>query len=169
MGNFGFLHDRLISVHLYIFILKSLDMIWTDSLRPHGNSSGQNTGVDSHSLCQGIFSTQELKQGFCCIAGRFFTSWATSGRWEGMNWEYNIKRCTLSYIKQINNKDLLYSTGNYVHYLVINYNGKELKKYMYIHIYVELNHFSVHLKLTQYCKSNILQFKERKKSSKLSW
>ena len=65
--------------------------------------------------------------------------------------------------EQVNNKDLLYSTGNYIHYLVINYNGKELKKYRYIHIYVELNHFSVHLKLTQYCKSNILQFKERKK------
>ena len=83
-----------------------------------------------------------------------------------MNWEYKIKRCTLSYIKQVNNKDLLYSTGNYILYLVINYNGKELKKYRYIHIYVELNHFSVHLKLTQYCKSNILQFKERKKKKK---
>ena len=67
-----------------------------------------------------------------------------------MNWEYEIKRCTLSYIKQVNKKDLLYSTGNYIHYLVINYNGKELKKYRYIHIHVELNHFSVYLKLTQY-------------------
>ena len=34
-------------------------------------------------------------------------------------------RCTLPYIKQINNKDLLYSTGNYIQYLVINYNVKE--------------------------------------------
>ena len=82
-----------------------------------------------------------------------------------MNWEYEIKRCTLSYIKQVNKKDLLYSTGNYIHHLVINYNGKELKKYRYIRIHVELNHFSEHVKLTQYCKSNILQFKERKKES----
>ena len=38
------------------------------SLRPHGryspwNSPGQNTGVGSLSLLQGIFPTQELNQG----------------------------------------------------------------------------------------------------------
>ena len=27
-----------------------------------------------------------------------------------------------------NNKDLPYSTGNYIQYLIINYNGKELEK-----------------------------------------
>ena len=40
----------------------------SDSLRPHGlyslwNSPGQNTGVDSHSLLQGIFPTQGLNPG----------------------------------------------------------------------------------------------------------
>ena len=40
----------------------------SDSLRPHGlyspwNSPGQNTGVGSFSLLQGIFPTQELNQG----------------------------------------------------------------------------------------------------------
>ena len=39
-----------------------------DSLRPHGlhnpwNSPGQNTGVGSHSLLQGIFPTQESNWG----------------------------------------------------------------------------------------------------------
>ena len=35
-------------------------------------------------------------------------------------------------IYKINNKDLLYSTGNYIHYLVIIYNGKESEKeYIY--------------------------------------
>ena len=39
-----------------------------DSLRPHGlyspwNSPGQNTGVGSHSLLQGIFPTQESNLG----------------------------------------------------------------------------------------------------------
>ena len=29
------------------------------------------------------------------------------------------------------NKGLLYSTGNYIQYLVISYKGKELKKYIY--------------------------------------
>ena len=82
----------------------------SDSLRPHGlysswNSLGQNTGVGSHSLLQGILPiqggfftswvtrkpkntgvgslfllqqillTQELNQGLL-IANRFFTSWA---------------------------------------------------------------------------------------------
>ena len=41
-------------------------LVVSDSLRPHGlyspwNSPGQNTGVGSCSLLQGIFSTQGLK------------------------------------------------------------------------------------------------------------
>ena len=43
----------------------------------------------------------------------------------GINWEFGSDRYILLYIKQINNKDLLYSTGNYIQYLVITYNGKE--------------------------------------------
>ena len=36
-------------------------------------------------------------------------------------------------MKQINNKVLLYSTENYIQYLVINRNGKEYEKeYIYI-------------------------------------
>ena len=38
--------------------------------------------------------------------------------------EYGIKRGTLPNIKQINNKDLLYSTGNYSPYFIITYNEK---------------------------------------------
>ena len=41
------------------------------------NSPGQNTGVGSHSLLQGIFPTQELNWGLPELAGRFFTIWAT--------------------------------------------------------------------------------------------
>ena len=37
-------------------------------------------------------------------------------------------------ICKINSKDLLWSPGNYIQYLVITYNGKELKKYRFIHI-----------------------------------
>ena len=51
----------------------------------------------------------------------------------GINQEYRINKYTLPYIKQINNKDLLYSTGNYIQYLIITYNGKELRKRIYIH------------------------------------
>ena len=95
--------------------------VMSNSLRPHGlhssrNSPGQNTGVGSLSLLQGIFPTQgsnpglphsrqilyqlshkgsprilewvaypfsnrsswpKNRTGVSCIAGRFFTSWAT--------------------------------------------------------------------------------------------
>ena len=44
-------------------------------------------------------------------------------------WEFGISRCKLSYIEWINNKVLLYSTGNYIQYPVINHNGKEKKKH----------------------------------------
>ena len=52
-------------------------LVVSDALRSHGlyspwNSPGQNTGVGSLSLLQGIFPTQVSH-----IAGRFFTSWAT--------------------------------------------------------------------------------------------
>ena len=39
---------------------------------------------------------------------------------------------TLFYIKQINNKDLLYSTENYTQYLIITY------KRMYTHTYIRI-------------------------------
>ena len=52
----------------------------------------------------------------------------------GTNQEYGIIRYKLPCRKQISNKDLLYSTGNYIQYLVITYNGKESEIYIYIYI-----------------------------------
>ena len=43
----------------------------------------------------------------------------------GINWEIGIDIYTLLYIKQITNKDLLYSTRNSTQYSVMNYVGKE--------------------------------------------
>ena len=40
------------------------------------------------------------------------------------------------YIKCINNKDLLYSTGNYIQYPMINHNGKYEKEYIYLYVCV---------------------------------
>ena len=37
-----------------------------------------------------------------------------------LDWEAGVNRCKLSYIKWINNKVLLYSTGNYIQYPTIN-------------------------------------------------
>ena len=52
----------------------------------------------------------------------------------GMYWEFEISRCNLLYIEQINNKVLLYSTRNCIQSPGINHNGKEYEKeciYMY--------------------------------------
>ena len=46
----------------------------------------------------------------------------------GINWEIGIDIYTLLYIKQITNKNLLYSTGNSTQYSVMTYTGKESKK-----------------------------------------
>ena len=47
----------------------------------------------------------------------------TEGR-GGMDLKFGVSRCKLLYIEWINNKVLLYNTGNYIQYLVINHNGK---------------------------------------------
>ena len=53
----------------------------------------------------------------------------------------------------------MYSTGKYIQYHVITYNGKE-SSYICVYTYISLtlNHFAVHLKLTQYYKSTIVLF-----------
>ena len=61
--------------------------------------------------------------------------WLPRGREGGerKDQEFGISRCKLLYIGWINNKVLLYSTGNYVQYPVINHNLKEYKKeYIYV-------------------------------------
>ena len=53
------------------------------------------------------------------------------GGGRGKDWEFGVSRCKLLCIEcigWINNKVLLYSTGNYIKYLVINHNGKEYEK-----------------------------------------
>ena len=46
----------------------------------------------------------------------------------GMDWEFGISGCKLLYVEWINNKVLLYSTGNYTQYPMINHNRKEYEK-----------------------------------------
>ena len=49
-----------------------------------------------------------------------------------MEWEFRISRCQLLYTRWINTV-ILFSTRNYIQYLVTNHNGKE---YIHIHIYM---------------------------------
>ena len=59
-------------------------------------------------------------------------------KWEGigggMEWEVGVSRCKLLYVEWINDKVQLYSTENYIQYLMINHNGKEYKKRMYMYV-----------------------------------
>ena len=48
------------------------------------------------------------------------------GGGRGMDWEFGISRCKLLYTGWIDNKVLLYSTGNYIQYLMIKHNGKKI-------------------------------------------
>ena len=48
--------------------------------------------------------------------------------------KHGINIYTVLYIKQITNKDLLYSRGKYTQYFVITYKGEESEKiYIYVH------------------------------------
>ena len=69
-------------------------------------------------------------------------------------WESGISRCKLSHVEWISNKALLYSTGNYIQYRVINHSGKSCEK---VYIYTLLSHFAVYQKSIQQCKSTRLQ------------
>ena len=75
LGNFYsyIVHNKLLQVRYYVFfVLMTCESesctVLSDSLQPHGlyspwNSPGQNTGVGSCSLLQGIFPTQGLNPG----------------------------------------------------------------------------------------------------------
>ena len=54
------------------------------------------------------------------------------GGGRGMDWEFGVGRCKLIHLEWINNKVLMYSTGNYIQSPVINHNGKKYKKRMYV-------------------------------------
>ena len=57
----------------------------------------------------------------------------------GMDWELGIGRCRLGQTEWINNKVLLYSTGDYIQYPVKKHNGKEHgKECMYTYNWITL-------------------------------
>ena len=61
--------------------------------------------------------------------------WLPRGRWMGEGRTGSLGLAGASdYIEWIN-KVLLYSTGNYIQHPVINHNGKEYKKRIYVYIY----------------------------------
>ena len=66
--------------------------------------------------------THRYRERICCCQG---------GNVEGRTGSLRSANA-ISYVEWINNKVLLCSTGNSVQYPVVNHNGKELKKSVYI-------------------------------------
>ena len=70
-----------------------------------------------------------------------------SRKWDGeggINQEFGINRYTVPYIKWINNKDLLYNTGDYIQYLIITYNGKEFgEEYIYVYVCIHVHTLNI--------------------------
>ena len=56
------------------------------------------------------------------------------GRVRGMDWEFGISRRKLLYTEQLNNEVLLYGTEHSIQYHVINDNGKNMEKNLYVYI-----------------------------------
>ena len=70
----------------------------------------------------------------------------------------------LSHIKEIPNKDLLYSTGNYTQDFVITYQRKESgKEYIRVNTYICITEsLSCVSETNRYSKSSICQFQKKK-------
>ena len=90
------------------------DSLWPQGLYSPWNSPGQNTGVGSLSLLQGIFSTQVSH-----TAGRFFTSWVTREVQE--YWSGSLSLLQPIFLTQESNQGLLHCR-QILHQL--NYKGK---------------------------------------------
>ena len=59
--------------------------------------------------------------------------------------EVGVSRCELLYIEWINNKVLLYSTGDYIRHPVINHNGEEYEKKECVCIYIYIHYIYIHI------------------------
>ena len=73
--------------------------------------------VTQMNLCTKQKQTQTWRTGLWLPRGR-----GCGGR---LDREFGVSRCKLLHMEWINNKVLLYSTGNYIQYPIINHNGKE--------------------------------------------
>ena len=72
---------------------------------------------------------------------------------------------TQLYLKQITNKDLLYSTGDSAQCYAAVWVGGEARGWIHVHVW--LSPFALHLKLSQRCSSALLQPKKFFKKLKI--
>ena len=132
----------------------------SNSVRPHRqqptrlpgpqDSPDKNTGMGCHFLlqCMKVKSEREVTQPYPTLIDPMDYSLPGSSI-HGIFQARVLEWVPLSSL----NNDLLYSKGNSIQYSVIASMGKESRK----RVDVQLIHFVVHVKLTQHCKSTILQ------------
>ena len=70
--------------------------------------------------------------------------WLPEDRWRRVNWKIETDTYILLYIKQVTNKNPLYSTENSTPYSVVAYMGEESKKGVGMYICIT-DHFAVYL------------------------
>ena len=87
----------------------------------------------------------------------FYGCLGARGWGEGIARELGIDVNILLYLKWIANKDLLYGTGKSAHCYVAAWMEEKFGG-EWIHIYVGLCPFAVHLKLSQHCYLGMLQY-----------
>ena len=71
-----------------------------------------------------------------------------------MDWESGVNRCKLLPLEQISNEILLYTTGNYVQSLVMEYDSVRKRTYICMCDWVTLLYSR---KLTGHCKPAIME------------
>ena len=92
---------ELLHVCVYMLVAQSCPTLWLHGLWPTRllcpwDSPGKNSGVGCHALLQGIFQPRDRTQ-VSCIAGRFFTIWATR---EDLKYVYYNLNCGLRMLLQ---------------------------------------------------------------------
>ena len=106
LHNLILIYDRqywkqmyVIRIYIYFFSHSVSDYLWPHGLYSPWNSLGQNTGVDSLSLLQGIFPTQGLNAGLLLCRWIFYQlshkvssrilEWVTYPFSSGYSWPRN--------------------------------------------------------------------------------
>jgi len=149
MEYYSSVKNRIISfaatwTDLEIVILSEVRQRKTDIIYPLYVESKKNCKNELYLQNRSRVTDVENKVMVACVGG---------GKGKGgINREIEIDRYTPLYVKQITNKDLLYSTGNSSQYSAMTYMGKESEK-EWLYVYVKLIHFVVQQKLTQHCES----------------
>ena len=132
--------DKEVVVHIYNGILLSHKNEWNNSIcsnmeRPREYILSELIQTKTNIIWYHLYVESKIRHKWTYLQNRNIQTqrtdlWLPRGREGGrvMDWEFEVSRCKLLHLEWINNKVLLYSTGNYIQSPGINHNGKEYKK-----------------------------------------